>query len=68
MKTFYTLLGNILVTSIVNFTVWFALIFFLYLQTESVTVTSVISDIFLVATAATGFQFGNLVDKYNKKD
>ena len=67
MKTFYHLLVNTAISSIVNFTVWFAIIFYGYLQTESVLVTSVISGLFLVSTATTGVWFGSLVDHNKKK-
>ncbi len=68
MKTFYQLLANTLISSITNFTVWFAIVFFVYLQTESVFATSMMSGIFLVTTALTGFWFGSLVDHNKKKD
>jgi len=67
LKTFYYLLGNNLATSVINFTVWFAIIFFVYLQTKSVLVTSILSGIYLVATALTGIWFGSLVDHHKKK-
>lgn len=67
MKTFYQVLANTLISSITNFTVWFAIIFYVYLQTQAVLATSIISGIFLVATAATGIWFGSLVDHHRKK-
>jgi DHA3 family multidrug efflux protein-like MFS transporter len=67
MKPFYLLLANTVIATVNNYTVWFALIFFLYLETQSVIVTSIISGLHLVATAFTGFWFGNLVDQYKKK-
>jgi DHA3 family multidrug efflux protein-like MFS transporter len=48
-------------------TVWFALIFFVYLETRSVIATSIISGIYLLAVALSGFWFGSLVDHYKKK-
>ena len=38
----------------INFTVWFAITFYVYLQTRSVFATGVVSGIFLVMTAMTG--------------
>src|SRR5688572_23813226 len=67
MKIFYHLLANTLVASITNFTVWFAVIFYVYLQTQAVLATSIISGLFLVTTAVSGFWFGGLVDRYKKK-
>lgn len=68
MKRFYQLLGNNFIASIVNSTVWFALVFFLYLQTQSVIVTSVMSGIYLVIVSLTGIWFGSLVDHNDKKN
>jgi MFS transporter, DHA3 family, multidrug efflux protein len=66
-KTFYQLLGNTILANVTNMTVWFALVFFVYLETRSVTATSIVSGIYLVAVAVSGFWFGSLVDRYKKK-
>jgi MFS transporter, DHA3 family, multidrug efflux protein len=66
-RTFYQLLVSTLLVSVINFTVWFAITFYVYLQTRSVFATGVISGIFLVMTALTGIWFGSLVDNYAKK-
>lgn len=66
-KTFYQLLANTIVASVINFTVWFAITFFVYLQTRSVFATAIISGIYLAATAISGFWFGSLVDHHRKK-
>ncbi len=68
MKTFYQILGNTLLATVTNMTVWFAMIFFIYLETHSVTATSVVSGIYLVATATSGIWFGSLVDHNKKKN
>ncbi len=68
MKTFYQILGNTLLANVTNMTVWFAMIFFIYLETHSVTATSVVSGIYLVATATSGIWFGSLVDHNKKKN
>jgi MFS transporter, DHA3 family, multidrug efflux protein len=67
MKVFHHLLANNLVANITNFTVWFAITFWVYLETRSVFATGVIGGIYLVLTAALGFWFGSLVDHYPKK-
>lgn len=67
MKTFYQLLGNNIIASVTNFTVWFALTFFVYLETRSVFATSMIAGIYLVIVAISGFWFGSLVDRFKKK-
>jgi MFS transporter, DHA3 family, multidrug efflux protein len=66
-KTFYQLLVSTLLVSVINFTVWFAITFYVYLQTRSVFATGVVSGIFLVMTALTGIWFGSLVDHHAKK-
>lgn len=67
MKTFYQLLFNTVFSSIMNFTIWFAITFFIFLQTNSVFATSMIAGINLVLTAVSGIWFGSLVDNYKKK-
>jgi DHA3 family multidrug efflux protein-like MFS transporter len=66
-KTFYHLLVSTLLVSVINFTVWFAITFYVYLQTRSVFATGMISGIFFVMTALTGIWFGSLVDHHAKK-
>lgn len=67
LKTFYTILANTLVVSVMNYTVWFAITFFTYLETRSVFATGMIGGIYLVLTAISGFWFGSLVDHHKKK-
>ena len=64
---FYHLLGNNLVASITNFTVWFAITFWIFLETRSVFATGMMAGLFLVLTAAFAIWFGSLVDHHSKK-
>lgn len=66
-RTFVHLLFNTLTVSVMNFTVWFAVTFWVYLETKSVFATGMIAGIFLIAIAATGIWFGSLVDHHHKK-
>ena len=66
-RIFHHALANTLAAAVVNFTVWFAVTFWIYLQTRSVFATGVISGIYLVFTAASGIWFGGLVDRYRKR-
>jgi DHA3 family multidrug efflux protein-like MFS transporter len=66
-QTFYHLLVNTLFSSVINFTVWFAITFYAYIQTQSVFVTGMIAGIYLVATMLTGIWFGSLVDHHKKR-
>lgn len=67
MKTFYAVIGNTLFSTITNFFVWFALVFWLYLSTQSVLATSIIGGLFMVVMAVSGFWLGSIVDHNRKK-
>ncbi len=66
-QTFLHVLGNTLVVSVTNFTLWFAVTFWIYLETRSVFATGMVAGIFLVTTSATGIWLGSLVDRLPKK-
>ena len=66
-KLFYAVLANTIVASTTNTFVWFAVTFWVYLQTKSVIATSVMAGIFTVTVAFSGFLLGSLVDRYPKK-
>jgi MFS transporter, DHA3 family, multidrug efflux protein len=65
--TFYQILGNNLVANITNYTVWFAVTFWVFRETQSVFATGMIAGIYLVFTAGLGFWLGSLVDHYKKR-
>lgn len=67
MNTFNQILANTFVAGLTNMTVWFALTYYVYLQTHSVFATSLIAGSHLVMTALTGLWFGGLVDHHHKK-
>jgi DHA3 family multidrug efflux protein-like MFS transporter len=67
MKTFYQILGNTFISAFTNNFVWFALTFWIYLETQSVLGTAYIAGIYLVATAGSGFWLGSIVDHNKKK-
>lgn len=67
IKPFHQILANNLVANITNFTVWFALTFWVYLETRSVFATGMIAGVYLVFTAAFGIWLGSLVDHNAKK-
>jgi DHA3 family multidrug efflux protein-like MFS transporter len=66
-RTFRHALANTLVASVVNYTVWFAVTFWVYLETHSVFATGVIAGIFLTFTALSGMWFGSFVDHHAKR-
>lgn len=67
VKAFHRVLANTLFTAVVNFTVWFAITFYAYIQTQSVFVTGMIAGLYLAATLLTGVWFGSLVDHHKKR-
>jgi DHA3 family multidrug efflux protein-like MFS transporter len=67
MKSFHLILANSLAASVVNNFVWFAVTFWVFLQTQSVVATSVMAGVFTLTIALSGFFLGSLVDRYRKK-
>jgi len=67
MSPFHQLLANNLIQNVTNFTVWFALVFWAFLETRSVFVTGMIGGVYLVMTAGFAIWFGSLVDHHRKK-
>src|SRR5512134_1768502 len=68
MKTFHVTLVNSMVAFITNNFVWFAVTFWVYLETRSVIATSVMAGVFTLTIAFSGFLLGSLVDRYPKKN
>jgi DHA3 family multidrug efflux protein-like MFS transporter len=64
---FYHVLANNLLSGITNNLVWFALTFWVYIETESVLATSWIAGTFAIAGMFGGFIFGPIVDRERKK-
>lgn len=67
MTPFHQILGNNLVANITNYTVWFAITFWVYLETHSVFATGTIAGLYLVFTAAFGIWLGSIVDHNAKR-
>lgn len=67
MTPFHKILANNLVASITNFTVWFAITFWIFLETRSVFATGMIAGLYLALTAGLAIWFGSLVDHHRKK-
>lgn len=66
-KLFYAIVANSLAAFLTNTFVWFAVTFWVYLQTKSVAATSVMAGVYLGSVAISGFFLGSLVDRYKKK-
>src|SRR5690606_29596279 len=67
MSPFNQILGNNLVANVTNFTVWFAITFWIYIETQSVFATGMVAGIFLVFTAGFGIWLGAIVDHNSKR-
>ena len=66
MGTFQQLLLNTLVSGVTSTFLWFALTFWVYLETRSVVATGVIGGAYGIASAAIGPAFGTYVDHHRK--
>ncbi|HMO59390.1 MAG TPA: MFS transporter [Roseiflexaceae bacterium] len=67
MKIFHALLANSTVAFVTNTFVWFAITFWVYLETRSVIATSVMAGIYSGTVAISGFFLGSLVDRFPKR-
>jgi MFS transporter, DHA3 family, multidrug efflux protein len=66
MRTFLHVLVNTAVANITTSFLWFALTFWVYLQTESVLATGIIGGAYMLFLAIFGMVFGTLVDRFRK--
>lgn len=66
-EVFKRLLVNTLATGVTSSFLWFALTFWVYLETRSVVATGVIGGSFSLSTAILGPAFGTYVDRHRKK-
>ena len=67
MKAFNQLVVNSLLASVTNNFLWFALTFWVYLETRSVVASSVIGGGYMLLFAASGIFFGTFVDRNKRK-
>ena len=65
-RVFRELLANTLVTGVTSTFLWFALTFWVYLETRSVVATGVIGGAFSISSAVLSPIFGNFVDRHRK--
>src|ERR671917_914500 len=66
MRAFRLLLVNTLASGVTSTFVWFALTFWVYLETRSVVATGVIGGAFSISSAVLGPFFGTFVDRHRK--
>jgi DHA3 family multidrug efflux protein-like MFS transporter len=67
MTVFNHILGNSLVVAVSNMFVWFAVVFWMYLETQSVLATAYSGGIFMIAMSLSAYWFGSIVDHNRKK-
>jgi MFS transporter, DHA3 family, multidrug efflux protein len=68
MNVFRRLLVNTLVTGVTSSFLWFALTFWVYLETRSVVATGVIGGAFSISSAVIGPFFGTFADRHRKHE
>lgn len=67
VATFRRILVNTLIANVTSNYLWFALTFWVYLETRSVLATSIVSGLYMLAVALSGTVFGAIVDAHRKK-
>ncbi|MGH9278635.1 MAG: MFS transporter [Acidimicrobiales bacterium] len=66
-QTFKRLLANTLVTGVTSSFLWFALTFWVFVETRSVIAAGVIGGAFSISSAVLGPVFGTFVDRHRKR-
>lgn len=67
MKKFYAVLLNTLIANVTTSFLWFAITFWLYIETQSVLVTAMIGGSYMLLVALLSLIFGTIVDRHKKK-
>lgn len=67
MKHFYQILLNTLIANVTTSFLWFALTFWVYLETHSVLATGIIGGMYMLLVAIFSIIFGTIVDHHKKK-
>lgn len=67
MKHFYQVLVNTLIANVTTSFLWFALVFWIYLETKSVLATGIIGGAYMLLLAFFSLVFGTVVDRHKKK-
>ena len=67
MRTFHLLVANTLVANVTNNFLWFALTFWVYLETRSVLATAIIAGGYMLLVSVSGMFFGTYVDRQRRR-
>ena len=65
-RTFIQVLINTAVANVTTSYLWFALTFWVYLETRSVLATGIIGGSYMLLVAVFGMVFGTIVDRHRK--
>ena len=68
MKQFYQVLVNTLIANVTTSYLWFALVFWIYLETKSVLATGIVGGAYMMLVAVCSLYFGTIVDHNKKKN
>lgn len=68
MRRFYNVLLNTLIANVTTSYIWFALTFWVYLETKSVLATGIIGGAYMLLVAIFSIVFGTVVDHHKKKN
>lgn len=66
-RAFYGVLINTVIANVTTSFLWFALTFWIYLETQSVLATAVVGGSYMLLLAVLGVPFGTMVDRHRKK-
>ncbi len=67
MRTFHLLVANTLVATVTNNFVWFALTFWVYLETRAVVASAIIGGGYMLMVAVSSMFFGTFVDRHLRR-
>src|SRR5690606_9681646 len=67
MRTFLQVLANTMVANVTTSFLWFALTFWVYLETKNVMATGIIGGAYMLLIAIFSILFGTLVDRHRKR-
>jgi MFS transporter, DHA3 family, multidrug efflux protein len=67
MRTFHLLVANSLAANVTSSFLWFALTFWVYLETRSVFATAIIGGGYMLMMAVSGMFFGTFVDRHLRR-
>lgn len=68
MKNFYRVVANSLIANVTTSYLWFALVFWVYLETRSVLATGILGGVYMLLIAVCSMAFGSIVDRHRKKN